>query len=481
MVDLKKRQLLTASSSLAFLSMFPWQDAEAAEIIDVRTWPAEEYTRVAIESDKPLKADYFVLRVADPVRLVVDIHGLKLTSKLREIIHKVKPNDPYIERIRCGQFKPDVVRITVDFKQDIQNEIFQLKPAGNYKYRLVFDIYPKEEKDPILAIIKKEEEEPLASQKMVAQVAEGQKRMEQNRLEAEGDQLEQILAGIQSGTVRPVKPELPKGAEKSSAKSKTQSQPQSKRQIAKNEKSAAVSSGKSSSKPARTLVVMIDPGHGGEDPGALGKRYRTREKDVVLSIARILRTKLNQVSGVKAYLTRDRDYFVPLQRRVQKARAAKADFFVSIHADAWVKATAKGSSLFVLNTRGKISTSNRWLAKNQNNADLIGGVNLKTKDKQIAKILMDMSFTAQINDSMLYGAYILTEMSRINTLHKKKVEQANFAVLKAPDIPSVLVETAFLSNPEEERKLRTRAFQEKVACSIGNGILKGFGRPAKLA
>jgi N-acetylmuramoyl-L-alanine amidase len=225
---------------------------------------------------------------------------------------------------------------------------------------------------------------------------------------------------------------------------------------------------------------MIDPGHGGEDPGAIGRRHRTREKDVVLAVARILRQELNEIEGVKALLTRDGDYFVPLQRRVQKARAAKADFFVSIHADAWVKPTARGSSLYVLNTRGQVSTANRWLARKQNDADLIGGVNLSNKDKQIARILMDMSMTSQVSDSMVYGARILNELSRINQLHRGKVEQANFAVLKAPDIPSVLVETAFLSHPEEEKKLRTRAFQRKLAYAIGNGILKGFGHKSRL-
>ena len=419
------------------LSFVPWSPAYGAQVVDVRAWPAEEYTRITIEHDAPMKFKYFVLRNSDPVRLAVDIDGLLLTDKLKQIIQKVKPNDPYISRIRVGQNRPNVVRISIDFKTDVDPQVFSLKPAGQYRYRLVFDIYPATQKDPLMAIIQKEESEPDAIKSLLAQVAEGQKRMEENRADSgeEVDQLGQILAGIADGTLAP---------------------------------------------RVRTLVIMIDPGHGGEDPGAIGRRHRTREKDVVLAIARILRQELNEIEGVKAMLTRDGDYFVPLQRRVQKARAAKADFFVSIHADAWVKPTARGSSLYVLNTRGQVSTANRWLARKQNDADLIGGVNLSNKDKQIARILMDMSMTSQVSDSMVYGARILNELSRINQLHRGKVEQANFAVLKAPDIPSVLVETAFLSHPEEEKKLRTRAFQRKLAYAIGNGILKGFGHKSRL-
>lgn len=209
-----RRDLIYGSLCSAFLTYVPAVSAKTPQIIDVRTWPADEYTRVTIESDAPLKLNYFMLRVADPIRLVVDMDGLRLTDKLKNIIQKVKPNDPYIQRIRCGQYKPTVVRITIDFKQDVSPQIFSLKPAGTYKYRTVFDVYPVQEKDPILAILKKEEEEPDAVQKLVAQVAEGQKRMEENREEADADQLEQILAGIESGTLVPVKPEVQPSAGK---------------------------------------------------------------------------------------------------------------------------------------------------------------------------------------------------------------------------------------------------------------------------
>ena len=425
-----RRSFLEGAGGALLLSFVPWSPAYGAQVVDVRAWPAEEYTRITIEHDAPMKFKYFVLRNSDPVRLAVDIDGLLLTDKLKQIIQKVKPNDPYISRIRVGQNRPNVVRISIDFKTDV---------------------------DP--------------------QVAEGQKRMEENRADSgeEVDQLGQILAGIADGTLAPMRPdEEPKGTSKPS-QTKPAKKPETQLAQTKPSKTKPTRSPR-----VRTLVIMIDPGHGGEDPGAIGRRHRTREKDVVLAIARILRQELNEIEGVKAMLTRDGDYFVPLQRRVQKARAAKADFFVSIHADAWVKPTARGSSLYVLNTRGQVSTANRWLARKQNDADLIGGVNLSNKDKQIARILMDMSMTSQVSDSMVYGARILNELSRINQLHRGKVEQANFAVLKAPDIPSVLVETAFLSHPEEEKKLRTRAFQRKLAYAIGNGILKGFGHKPRL-
>lgn len=472
-----RRSFLEGAGGALLLSFVPWSPAYGAQVVDVRAWPAEEYTRITIEHDAPMKFKYFVLRNSDPVRLAVDIDGLLLTDKLKQIIQKVKPNDPYISRIRVGQNRPNVVRISIDFKTDVDPQVFSLKPAGQYRYRLVFDIYPATQKDPLMAIIQKEESEPDAIKSLLAQVAEGQKRMEENRADSgeEVDQLGQILTGIADGSLAPMRPdEEPKGTSKPS-QTKPAKKPETQLAQTKPSKTKPTRSPR-----VRTLVIMIDPGHGGEDPGAIGRRHRTREKDVVLAIARILRQELNEIEGVKAMLTRDGDYFVPLQRRVQKARAAKADFFVSIHADAWVKPTARGSSLYVLNTRGQVSTANRWLARKQNDADLIGGVNLSNKDKQIARILMDMSMTSQVSDSMVYGARILNELSRINQLHRGKVEQANFAVLKAPDIPSVLVETAFLSHPEEEKKLRTRAFQRKLAYAIGNGILKGFGHKSRL-
>ena len=474
-----RRGILKKSLTLLAFSVIPVYEAKAASLVAVRMWPAEEYTRLTIEHDQPIKFRYFVMRKLKPVRMAVDIEGMKLTTKLKSMIEGVKPNDPYISSIKVSQNTPTTIRINIDFKVDVDPQVFSLKPFENYRYRLVFDIYPAEQRDPLMAIIKKEENEKDVIGRLLSQVAEGQRRMEENRTMSGASQGEDaignLIAGITSGTAVPMKPDIEAPASKTPSKPKetkpAQKETPSKRPTQKTTPTIV---------EKRTLVIAIDPGHGGEDPGAVGKTYKTREKDVVLSISKILYQEINALPGFKAILTRSSDYFVPLNRRVLKARAAKADFFVSIHADAWVKTTAAGSSVFCLNSKGKVSSANSWLAKNQNNADLIGGANINTKDQQLAKILMDMSFSAQISESLSYGGKILRELSRINKLHKSRVEQANFAVLKAPDIPSVLVETAFISNPGEERLLRTKAFQRKVARAIGNGILIGFNRKERL-
>lgn len=476
-----RRGILKKSLTLLAFSVIPVYEARAASLVAVRMWPAEEYTRLTIEHDQPIKFRYFVMRKLKPVRMAVDIEGMKLTTKLKSMIEGVKPNDPYISSIKVSQNTPTTIRINIDFKVDVDPQVFSLKPFENYRYRLVFDIYPAEQRDPLMAIIKKEENEKDVIGRLLSQVAEGQRRMEENRAMSGASQGEDaigdLIAGITSGTAVPIKPDIEEPGSKKTTKPKEtkptkKETPSTKRPIQKKSPTLVVEK--------RTLVIAIDPGHGGEDPGAVGKTYRTKEKDVVLSISKILYQEINALPGFKAILTRSSDYFVPLNRRVLKARAAKADFFVSIHADAWVKTTAKGSSVFCLNNKGKVSSANSWLAKNQNNADLIGGANINTKDQRLAKILMDMSFTAQISESLSYGGKILRELSRINKLHKSRVEQANFAVLKAPDIPSVLVETAFISNPGEERLLRSKSFQRKVARAIGNGILSGFNRKERL-
>ena len=234
------------------------------------------------------------------------------------------------------------------------------------------------------------------------------------------------------------------------------------------------------SKPNRPILVALDPGHGGEDPGAVGPSG-TYEKNIVLGIAKRLKKLIDAQPGMQAYLTRDRDYFVPLQVRVQKARRIKADLFVSIHADAWIKPSARGSSVFVLSQKGASSAAARWLAKSQNEADLIGGINVNTNNQHVMKVLLDMSTAAQINDSVKVGGRVLGEIGKINRLHKKHVERAGFAVLKAPDIPSILVETAFISNPHEERLLRSASHQEKLARAMLTGINDYFSTSPGLA
>ena len=230
----------------------------------------------------------------------------------------------------------------------------------------------------------------------------------------------------------------------------------------------------------KTITIALDPGHGGEDPGAIGKGG-TREKDVVLAIAQKLKTRIDATPGMRAYLTRDGDYFVPLHVRVEKARRVKADLFVSIHADAWVRPTPGGSSVYALSSGGASSTAAKWLADKENAADLIGGVNLGTQNAQVAQILIDMSTTAQIKDSLKVGDSVLDELKNVYRLHKPQVERAAFAVLKAPDIPSILVETAFISNPDEERMLRSSTDQDKFALALVAGIQRFYAANPHLA
>ncbi|MBK6630164.1 MAG: N-acetylmuramoyl-L-alanine amidase [Betaproteobacteria bacterium] len=222
----------------------------------------------------------------------------------------------------------------------------------------------------------------------------------------------------------------------------------------------------------RMVTIVLDPGHGGEDPGAIG-RGGSHEKNVTLQVARRLKAKIDAEPNMRSMLTRDGDFFIPLHQRVQKARRVKADLFVSVHADAFIKPTARGSSVFVLSENGASSSAARWLAQRENSADLIGGVNLDVKDPHLARTLLDLSQTATLNDSLKLGRAVLGELGGVNTLHKEHVEQAGFAVLKAPDIPSILIETAFISNPEEERRLNDDAYQEKMADAILRGI-KGY-------
>ncbi|MGB7525313.1 MAG: N-acetylmuramoyl-L-alanine amidase, partial [Castellaniella sp.] len=233
-------------------------------------------------------------------------------------------------------------------------------------------------------------------------------------------------------------------------------------------------------RPGRPILIALDPGHGGEDPGAIGKRG-TREKDVVLQIAHRLKKLIDAQPNMRAYLTRDRDYFVPLNVRVQKARRVQADLFISIHADAWIKPSARGSSVWALSQNGATSSAARWLAKKENDADLIGGVNLGAHNAQVAKVLLDLSTGAQINDSIRVGTQVLGEIGKINQLHKNRIERAGFAVLKAPDIPSILIETAFISNPQEEQLLRTAAHQQRIAGAVFSGIQDYFSAQPALA
>jgi N-acetylmuramoyl-L-alanine amidase len=434
------------------------------DIVAVRVWPAAEYTRVTLEHNSGLKFSQFL--VTGPDRLVVDIEGVDLNAALRDLVGKVIPNDPYISAVRVAQNKPRVVRLVFDLKVPVNPQMFELAPVADYQHRLVLDLYPLAPlPDPIASLLDERMTSPGPGQGLT----DGTRRtgdLLNGRPGSQGG----ARAGSNSGSNGNAGTAGNAGSANSSANASANA---SSNGATTGKDDASLSPGSSSGGSKRPVVIALDPGHGGEDPGAIGAAG-TQEKRVVLDIARRLKARIDAIPGMRAVLTRDGDYFVPLNQRVEKARRARADLMVSIHADAFIKPEARGSSVFALSERGASSVAARWLADNQNAADLIGGVNVRTQDAQLARVLFDLSTTAQISDSLKVGKAVLQELGGIAHLHKAHVEQAGFAVLKAPDIPSILIETAFISNPEEERRLADEAYQEQLAKAIVTGIHRYF-------
>jgi N-acetylmuramoyl-L-alanine amidase len=434
---MRRRSLLTGGLGTVVLSFGPAQLAWGSAIVAVRVWPAAEYTRVTIESDQALPATHFV--ADNPYRLVVDIENLELSPALRELVGKVRPDDPFIAGVRVGQNQPRVVRLVIDLKQGVKPQQFALTPVAAYQHRLVFDLYPTEKPDPLLSLIRDKD----------SAEREAAKEME--------DALGEFIGRVDKPLATPpvaAAPPPPKQTTPPTAAQKDRIN--------------------------RLIVVAIDPGHGGEDPGAIGPSG-LKEKDVVLQVALQLRDKLNAKPGMRAMLTRDADFFVPLHERVEKARRVQADLFVSIHADAFFKPEARGASVFALSQNGATSSAARWMAQKENAADVVGGVNTASKDRQVLRTLLDMSTTAQIKDSLRVGSEVLSRIGTVGRLHKARVEQAGFAVLKAPDIPSILVETAFISNPDEEDKLRDPDYQQRLVQALFSGIERYFAKNPPLS
>ena len=396
--------------------LVPLAWAEVARVASARIWPAQEYTRVIFESAGPLGHQLFLL--ANPDRLVLDLPEAELTPELAALPSRIHASDPYIGGIRVARKSPNGLRIVFDLKCPVVPQLFALSPVAEFGHRLVLDLNPIVAPDPLMALIENEERRRAAAEATAA-----------------------------SGKPPPAPAERLPEARRNDA---------------------------------RPITVAIDPGHGGEDPGAIGRRG-TYEKNVVLAIGRKLKARVDADPNMRAMLTRDDDYFVPLATRVEKARRVQADLFVSIHADAFREPQARGSSVFALSETGATSAAARWLAQKENAADLIGGVNLDVQDPMLARTLLDLSQTAQINDSLKVGRQVLDGIGEHNALHRGIVEQAGFAVLKAPDIPSILVETAFISNPEEEEKLRNDRHQQRFADSIGDGIRRYFAQNPPLA
>ena len=456
--SLKRRTILKTGATLLLSVIAPALplSASAAQIMAVRVWPADEYTRVTLENDGELKTTHFM--VADPPRLVVDIEGLALNETLKSLVAKVESNDPYIKQIRVGQNRPNVVRLVFDLKEEVKPQVFTLPPVAGYRQRLIFDLYPVKAVDPLASMIAKENWSNTDSPPNAPASPNPFGTDQIAKLEADAAHAGSTPVQPQPATPQPAAPN-PAPAQQSPSKA---------------------APGANDFKVSRMVTIALDPGHGGEDPGATGSTG-VHEKDIVLAVAKRLKEKLEQLPNTRVMLTRDADFFVPLGQRVEKARKVQADLFVSVHADAFVEPTARGSSVFVLSEKGASSSAARWLANDQNKADLIGGVNLGTHDKELAGVLFDLSTTAQINDSMKLAKAVLTEIGGINRLHHGAVEQAGFAVLKAPDIPSILVETAFISNPEEEARLKDDAYQNQLADAITKGIKRYFAYNPPLA
>jgi len=390
--------------------------------VQTRVWPSNEYTRFTIESTDYIKNDQSILK--NPDRVVIDLKNININNSLKDLPKVDFKENSSISGVRVAQFDPGTVRIVIDLRHESKIKIFSLKPIKSYGHRLVVDVYHEE--DEIAHLLKQ------------LQAREGDDQKDNNRI---AEEKKTTLTTIE---IEKPKEEPPKETEQAK------------------------------------IIVAIDAGHGGEDPGARGSSG-TKEKDITLAIAKKLKNAIDKEPNMQGVLIRDGDYFIPLAKRVAKARKLEADIFVSIHADAFTKKSVKGSSVFALSERGASSAFAKFIANKENESDLIGGVSIDDKHPVLAQTLLDLSLSATINDSMKLGRYVLDEMGKVNTLHKKYVEQAGFAVLKAPDIPSILVETAFISNPKEEKNLRSESFQIKLAESVVKGIKTYLKTGANLA
>ncbi|MEX3915871.1 N-acetylmuramoyl-L-alanine amidase [Paraburkholderia sp. BR10872] len=487
----RRRQILKAGASTLVLGLAVPRLAWATSVVGVRVWPARDYTRVTIESDQPLQNTQQLLQ--GPDRLVVDLTGLDLDDALKNLVSKITPNDPQIQAVRVGQYQPHVVRMVFDLKGGVKPQVFTLAPIGSYKYRLVFDLYPAVAPDPLMDLLAQTErkQQQLDAHEAMKDsappstpptLAGPNTPPAHDNSDAFFERYAQNDAGTAPSTPRSAPPVvLPRAPKPAAPKPPVVAQRNSDDDNASADDNYGFTAPKSTrGGTTRLLTVAIDPGHGGEDPGAIGSAG-TYEKHVALDIAKKLRAKIDAQPNMRAMMTRDADFFVPLNVRVQKARRVGADLFVSIHADAFTTPEARGSSVFALSEHGATSAAARWMANKENSSDQIGGISVQTADAAVNRALFDMSTTAQIRDSLRYGGFVLNEVGEINKLHKGSVEQAGFAVLKAPDIPSILVETAFISNPEEETRLNDDAYRDKMANAILKGIRRYFAANPPLA
>jgi N-acetylmuramoyl-L-alanine amidase len=450
-IDPARREALRAMGALALVLPVAgpgW----AASVVAARIWPAPDYTRVTLESDVALSVRHRLLD--NPSRIVIDVEGIDISPALNDLVGKVRPDDPFVSALRVAANGGRSVRLVIELKQPSVPQVFSLGPVAAYQHRAVFDLYPAQERDPLLALIREK----------VAADAKAQGTVQDTLGDFIGrlDKPAAPNAPIANAPAAPAPPPVAATDPPRMTPAPPQVSPALQRRL------------------DRLIIVAIDAGHGGEDPGAIGPTG-LKEKDVVLDVALRLRERINSTPGMRAFLTRDGDFFVPLAERVRKARRVQADLFVSIHADAFFTPQARGASVFALSDRGATSAAARWMADRENAADSVGGVGIKSPDLTLVRTLLDMSTTAQIKDSLKVGDEVLSRIGRVGRLHKRQVEQAGFAVLRAPDIPSILVETAFISNPEEEQRLREPAFREQLVDAIATGIRRYFARHPPMA
>ena len=402
------------TASIGFGGWVPWDVASATTMLAIRIWPAADHTRLTIEtSGRPA---WTSSTLKGPDRLVIDLEASAASERLNERIPRIHPDNPWIRKLLVTQPEVGKVRLSIEFQAETRVDIFRLPPTEPYQHRLVIDLIPHNAPDPLAQLI--------------------------DRRQTNEQGLDTLLRRLETG---------PEPAERRDRSERAE-------------------------RLDRPITIAIDPGHGGEDPGAIGPGG-TMEKDVTLMIAQRLFELTQADPALRAMLTRDGDWFVPLGARVAKARRIKADLFVSIHADAFSTPTARGSSVFILSETGASSTAARWLASKENSADRVGGINLSSApEREVRQLLLDLSTTAQINDSLRVGNSVLEELRGVGRLHKPSVERAGFAVLKAPDIPSILVETAFISNPEEEFRLTDDGHQQALATALLRGIKRWIER-----
>jgi N-acetylmuramoyl-L-alanine amidase len=426
-------------------NLLPSVAPSTAKLLALRTWPAPDSLRLALEYKGLMTVSSFLTDDGAP-RLVVDMVGLTWSAEVQHQLNQVLEKNTLVERVRAaiqpstsGNGSSMTVRAVFDLKRSAVAEVSTVPAAGNYQSRLLIDVYPAQTDLLGLWLARQNSAHDKQTKPATAPT----------------------IASVEPKAVPKLDPVVaPKPTEKSEKKPNT---------------TPTVAATTSPAKPTaqatkkRIKTIAIDAGHGGEDPGAIGPAG-TYEKDVVLSMALQLAKRLRSKLGWNVVLTREGDYFVPLAERVKKARAAQADLFVSLHADAFYTPTARGASVYALSEKGASSAAAKWIANKENNSDLVGGLNIGSKDKQLASVLLDLSTTAQIKSSLSLGKRMVAQLGGVAHMHKSHVEQASFAVLKAPDIPSLLIETAFISHPDEEQALADPTHQAKLVAAISKAI-----------